>query len=105
MIHNIQNEPILESNTINNPRLHTKDYIFNKASENIKKPFTYELIKYIFKTIKHKCNHGIGIHMKLLLLLSPYIIHFMVDYLNFIYNNGLPDIHKLTYIKRRNKKK
>ncbi len=75
-------------------------------SLKIKKLFnTYEVIKYIFKTIKSKRNHGIGLSMKLLILLEPYVTSFMVDYLNFIYLNGLPTIHKLTYINPMVKKR
>ncbi len=98
MIQNITNLPKLPANIINNPR-YTNDYTYKKACNNINLPFNANLITHILKTIKKQCNHGIGIHIKLLLLLQPYIIQFLVTYLNAFYISGyFPLIHKLTYI-------
>ncbi len=98
MINNITTTPKLPANQIDNPR-YTKDYTYKKACNIIELPFNNDLITYILKTIKKKCNHGIGIHIKLLLLLQPYIIQFLTTYLNTFYISGyFPLIHKLTYI-------
>eukprot|EP01084_Bolivina_argentea_P141114 248008_1 len=81
LIKDLNGTPLLPANTVNNPNApYTTEYKFIQSIKNINKPFTKSLIGYILKTINRKCNHGIGIHIKLLLLLQP-------------------AIHKLTYIK------